>query len=140
MLALPTGAQAFYKAIWGPAYRDGRNQFPLYRQLGVKIIEADLDWANIAPHRPTNPANPRDPAYRWPVSVQQIVNQAQRFHIRVLLQVIGAPRWANGGHAWNWAPRPGPYATFAATAARRFTCGWSGASPTGTRTSTPRPV
>jgi hypothetical protein len=120
ILTLPAGAQAFSKAIWGPAYRDGKNQFPLYQQLGVKIIEADLDWANIAPHRPGNPANPRDRAYEWPSSVQQIVTQAERFHMRVLLQVIGSPGWANGGHPWNWSPQPAAYATFSATAARRY--------------------
>src|ERR1700722_7436379 len=104
ILVLPASAGAFAKAIWGPAFHDGQNQFPLYRQLGVKIIEVDLDWANIAPHRPGDPASPKDAAYDWPVSVQQIVTQAQLFHMQVLLQVIGAPGWANGGHPWNWAP------------------------------------
>ena len=41
--------------------------------------------------------------------------------MRVALQIIGAPRWANGGHGWNWAPRkPQDFADFATAAARRF--------------------
>jgi hypothetical protein len=120
LLLAPASAQAFSKAIWGPPFRDGHNQFPIYKQLGVKIIEIDLDWANIAPRRPRHATDPRDPAYHWPRDVQQTVTQARRFHMRVLLQVIGAPGWANGGHPWNWVPRPLTYATFAAAAARRF--------------------
>ena len=116
----PSGAQAFSKAMWGDVYRNGVNQFPLYRQLGVSIYEGDLPWATIAPTRAQTPSNPHDRAYRWPAEIQQAVAQAQRFHIRVLLQIIGAPRWANGGHAWNWAPRPAAFATFAQAAARRY--------------------
>jgi hypothetical protein len=39
-----------------------------------------------------------------------------------MLQIIGAPPWANGGHTdWSWAPRnPQDFATFAAAAARRY--------------------
>jgi hypothetical protein len=121
VLALvPASASAFSKSIWGAAYRNGVNQFPLYRTLGVKIIQADVDWADVAPKRPRSPSNPRDPAYHWPVSVQQIVDQAKRYHMQVMLQLVGAPPWSNGGHPWNWAPRPSAYATFAATAAKHY--------------------
>ena len=121
-LLMPSSAHAFSKAIWGPVYRNGADQFPLYRQLGVSIYEADLSWNLVAPSRPRNPANPGDPAYRWPAAIQQAITQARRFHMRVLLQIIGAPSWANGGHAdWSWAPRnPSDFATFAAAAARRY--------------------
>lgn len=120
--AAPGSAVAFSKAIWGPVYRGGVNQFPLYHQLGVSIYEADLSWNAVASSRPRDPANPRDPAYRWPGDIQQAIRQARRFHMRVMLQIIGAPPWANGGHAdWSWAPRnPADFATFAAAAARRY--------------------
>ena len=40
--------------------------------------------------------------------------------MQVLLEIIGAPSWANGGH-WNWAPSdPSDFATFAAAAARHY--------------------
>lgn len=123
LAAVPTSsARAFSKAIWGPVYRNGANQFPLYHELGVSIYQADLSWNLIAPNRPRNPANPRDPAYHWPAEIQQAITQARRFHMRVLLQIIGTPPWANGGHAdWSWAPRnPQDFATFASAAARHY--------------------
>ena len=118
--ATPPDARAFSKAIWGQVYRNGVNQFPLYHRLGVSIFETSLDWATVAPQRPRHPANPRDPAYEWPTDLAQAITQARRFHIRVLVQIDGSPPWANGGHPWNWAPRPGAFATFAAAAARRY--------------------
>ena len=83
---IPSAAQGFSKAIWGDVSHDGVNQFPLYHQLGVSIFEMDLNWATTAPKRPTDPTNPNDPAYRWPPEIQQALTQANRFHIRVLLQ------------------------------------------------------
>jgi hypothetical protein len=51
LVALPGSAEAFSKAIWGPVYRHGVNQFPLYRQLGVSIYQAELRWSEVAPTR-----------------------------------------------------------------------------------------
>jgi hypothetical protein len=117
LLALsPSAASAFSKAIWGPV-----NQFPLYKQLGVSIYEAGLSWNQVATGRPRNPTNPKDPAYQWPTDIQQAIDQANRFHMRVMLQIVGTPGWANGGRVWEWAPKnPGDYAAFAAAAAREY--------------------
>jgi hypothetical protein len=117
---LPSGALAFSKAIWWDPFHSGVNQFPIYRQLGVKIVEMQLFWPAVAPTQPSRPADPRDPAYHWPVEIQQAIRQAARFHMKVLLQIIGAPPWSNGGHAWYWAPRPGAFATFARAATQRY--------------------
>jgi hypothetical protein len=66
-------------------------------------------------------SDPRDRAYHWPADVQQALAQARRFHMRVLLQIIGTPRWANGGHDWNWVPRrTSDFGAFAAAAAREY--------------------
>jgi hypothetical protein len=118
----PAGAGAFSKAIWGQVYRNGVNQFPLYHELGVKIFQIALQWNEAAPTRPVNATNPTDPAYRWPVEIDQAIAQARRFHMRVLIQLIGAPAWANGGHSDpSWAPRsPADFAAFATAAARRY--------------------
>jgi hypothetical protein len=114
-------ASAFSKAIWGDVYRDGVNQFPIYKQLGVSIYEASLSWNDIAPTRPRNAQNPRDRAYKWPAEIQQAIDQAKRFHMRVMLQIIGTPSWANGGRASNWVPnQPSDFAAFATAAARRY--------------------
>lgn len=111
LLVAPSGAQAFSMAIWGQVSRNGVNQFPLYHELGGSIYEADLDWASVALARPHQPTNPRDPAYHWPVEVQQAITQARRFHIRVMLQIIFTPPWANRRQAPNHPPvNPADYA------------------------------
>jgi hypothetical protein len=118
---LPSSAAAFGKAIWGPVYQNGVNQFPLYHQLGVSIYEGDLAWSQIAPTRPTDPANPADPAYQWPSDIEQAIQQAAIFHMRVMLQIITTPRWANRGRPPNWAPiHPADVAAFATAAAREY--------------------
>jgi hypothetical protein len=117
----PVGAQAFEKAIWGDVYRNGVNQFPLYHRLGVSVYETELNWSEVAPVRPRRATDPNDPAYRWPLSIQQAITQAHRFHMRVLLQVIFTPRWANRGMAANYPPgNADDYASFAAAAAHRY--------------------
>lgn len=117
----PAGAQAFSKAMWGQVYRNGVNQFPLYHRLGVSIYEVDLNWSEVAPTRPHRSTAPNDPAYHWPVEIQQAITQARRFHMRVLLQIIFAPRWANRGRAPNYPPiNPADYAAFAKAAARHY--------------------
>ncbi|MBV9467406.1 MAG: hypothetical protein JO169_14945 [Solirubrobacterales bacterium] len=122
VLIAPPGAGAFSKAIWGDVARNGVNQFPLYHQLGVSIYQTDLEWAMVAPTRPLHATDPRDPAYHWPTEVGQAIAQARRFHMRVLLQIVTAPAWANGGHLDDrWAPhKPADFSSFAAAAARRY--------------------
>ena len=107
--------------MWGPAIHNGASLFPTYRDLGVKIYEDNLRWNSIALRRPQHPTNPDATAYTWPAEVTTAVAEAKRYHIQVALQIIGAPPWANGGKAWNWAPlNPQDYADFAIAAARRY--------------------
>jgi hypothetical protein len=121
-IAAPTSATAdSLKAMWGPAIHEGTSLFPTYRELGVNIYEDRLNWSLIAPRRPRSPTNPDDPAYVWPAEVTTAVAEAQRYHMQVALEVIGAPRWANNGKAWNWAPlHSRDYADFATAAAKRY--------------------
>jgi hypothetical protein len=118
----PSAADAFAKAVWGQITRNGVNQFPLYNQLGVRIFQMNLDWSQVAPTRPAEPTNPADPAYQWPADVQQALADAAPYHMRVLLQLINAPTWADGGHSGpGWAPRnPADFAAFAEAAAREY--------------------
>jgi hypothetical protein len=122
MLALaPAGAQAFSKAIWGPITHNGKSEFPLYHKLGVRIYQTDLVWASVAPTRPSQPTNPGDPAYHWPAAIQQAVSDGQRYGIRVLLQVLTAPPWANKNRSQNYPPsNPADYAAFITAAAREY--------------------
>lgn len=124
LLGAPAGASAqsgVRKAIWGPALVGGVSQFPVYRDLGVSIYQEQVSWADVAPKRPRHPGDPSDPAYRWPAETDWAVAQAQTYGIRVGLEVIGAPPWANGGRPSNWAPkRPGDFATFITAVARHY--------------------
>ncbi len=127
MLALlglggPPAAQAsVLKGIWGPAERNGVSLFPIYRELGDTLFEEDLHWNAIAKRRPNNPRDPNSPAYVWPAEVSSAVARAKHYNMQVALQIIGSPRWANGGRPPKWAPhRPSDYADFAIAAARRY--------------------
>ncbi|MDE3133034.1 MAG: hypothetical protein KGL15_03105 [Acidobacteriota bacterium] len=118
----PAGASAFEKAIWGPLTYRGINQFPLYHALGARIYQAELNWNTVAPHKPTRPTKADDPAYVWPATLAREITDAERFHMRVLLEVGNAPAWANGGHqGQGWAPKsPLDYALFIKAAAREY--------------------
>ena len=109
------------KSIWGPVRVDGRNQFPIYQDLGAGIFQQTVAWSRVAIRRPRNPRDPADPAYRWPADTDFAVQQAPRYGIRVMLQLATTPRWANGNRTREWAPNnPQDFADFAAAAARRY--------------------
>ncbi len=93
----------------------------MYHRLGVGIFEMDLNWAAAAPTPPRNASDPADPAYRWPANIGFAIQQASRYHMRVMLQVIATPAWANGGKAWNYPPtRVSDLAEFLTAASRRY--------------------
>ena len=88
----------------------------------MKIYQTELDWNTVAAHKPKDPTSPKDPAYIWPATLKKQITEAQRFGMRVLIQVGNAPGWANGGHAgMGWAPKsPITYAQFVQAAARKY--------------------
>lgn len=109
------------KSIWGPVTYRGETQWPIYRRLGVGIIQDTVSWAAVAPTRPIDPRNPDDPAYSWPAGIDELVAGARRNDIRVSLIVMGTPPWANGGRAPAWAPnRRRDYADFMYAASKRW--------------------
>ncbi len=118
----PSSAAAFSKAIWGEATYNGGDQFPMYKELGVSIIELDLDWNQVAATRPADPTNPKDPAYVWPASIQQMIAEAASYHMRVLLQLFNAPSWADGGNSgFGWAPlKAASFVNFATAAGKEY--------------------
>jgi hypothetical protein len=122
LIASPAlGARSDQKAIWGPVTTGGRSEFPLYHSLGVGIFEMDLNWADVAPTPPRNPTDPADPAYVWPADIGYAIQQAERYHMRVMLQAIATPSWANGSEAWNYPPaRVSAFAQFLTAASRRY--------------------
>ena len=127
--------------MWGPTeLPDGSSAFPVYKRLGVKVLQHQLSWREVATARPANPRDPADPAYRWPAWLDRAVAEGDRNRIRSALMVKRTPDWANGNRGEQWAPtRLRDYADFLAAAARRYrtsATGWSGASrPAATRSS-----
>ena len=122
LIASPAlGARSDQKAMWGPVTVGGRSEFPVYHRLGVGIFEMDLNWAEVAPTPPRNASDPADPAYVWPAGIGYAIGQAARYHMRLMLQVIGTPTWANGGRTWNYPPtHVSAFAQFLTAAARRY--------------------
>src|SRR3954462_11004584 len=109
------------KAIWGPVIYNGESQFPIYHDLGAGIWHSALDWDSIAPTKPGHPRNPSDRAYNWPAELDTAVTEAAKYKIRIALQIRKAPRWANGHHTPDWAPKKASdFANFATAAARRY--------------------
>lgn len=121
LTAPPPPALAAEKAIWGPLDQpDGRSAFPLYRALGVDTFQVSFSWAQVAPHRPADPRDPGDPAYRWPASLDRTVAEARAHGVRVALLVSRSPPWANGGRPDQWVPNASAFADFLTAASRRY--------------------
>jgi hypothetical protein len=122
VLVLPGAAEArTAKAIWGPTRMpDGSSAFAVYKDLGVDVFQIQLVWDRVAPTRPAHPTRPGDHAYLWPENVTEAVRMAREHGIDVAVMVKGAPAWANGGQASQWAPAPAHYARFLKAASRRY--------------------
>ena len=109
------------KGMWGPANYQDAAELPVYRDLGIQLLETSIDWSAVARSRPAHPRDPADPAYAWPAALSSEVSQSTAAGIRVAIQLIGSPGWANGGKPSVWAPRrPSDFADFAYAAARRY--------------------
>lgn len=114
-------AHALNKGIWGTVEVEGQSQFPIYKDLGVTVYQYAIRWDDIAPQRPKRPTDPSDPAYQWPVVLDKAIKEASRYRMKVAVMIIGAPKWANGGKDWRWAPKRGDdFGKFAEAASRRY--------------------
>lgn len=71
---------------------------------GASVIHTTANWAAIAPTKPANALNPNDPAYHL-TDLNELVANASRYGLRVMINVTGSPKWANGGHTPNYMPR-----------------------------------
>ncbi len=49
------------KGIWGPTVERGVSQFPVYRDLGIQLVEMRLEWAQAARVQAGPPAGPGRP-------------------------------------------------------------------------------
>jgi hypothetical protein len=105
----------------GVPIHGGRTIFPELRALGAEAWSGSLQWAGVAPTRPTDPRSPKDPAYHWPAQLARTLSAARANGIEPILNVSGFPSWANGGRSSEWAPsRPQDFANFMAAAVRKY--------------------
>jgi hypothetical protein len=88
--------------------------------LGVGVVRFTLNWNLIAPVRPASAADPEDAAYDWS-KVDPVLEGLRAQGITLVLQLNGAPTWANGGRPANYAPASATtFRDFATAAATRY--------------------
>src|SRR5450432_1986520 len=104
--ALPaTASAALELGLQDDAYLTSADPraWQLTRELHPGVIRYNVDWASVARTRPARPADPADPAYDW-TAPDTIVRNASDEGSSVLLTLVQAPTWANGGAIPRQAP------------------------------------
>ena len=92
----------------------------------ASVIRTIADWRRIAPSRPEKGTDSFDPAYRFS-NLDDLVRNAQRHGIQVMITIWGTPQWANGGNGPNVAPsRPDDLVDFGRAIADRYSGRHSG--------------
>jgi hypothetical protein len=93
--ATPAAAQPFATGVTNLG-TNAQLAFQRTREAGARFVRIQLYWGGSAPNlRPDswNPSNPNDPAYDW-VASDEAVRNALAAGLTPLLQVDGAPKWA----------------------------------------------
>jgi hypothetical protein len=136
-LAAPAAADASFQL----GLQDGGFQQPTaqpYAGVGnqaMKVINGntvriELDWATVAPATPGpgfDASDPGDPQYNWS-ALDQAIRSAARQNVRILVDVLDAPAWAEGPrepsairvHAGAWDPSPTEFGQFVHAVAQRY--------------------
>jgi hypothetical protein len=87
---------------------------------GASVIHTTASWASIAPTRPADAPNGDDPAYHLN-DLDELVQQASANGMRVMIDISGTPKWANGNTSPNHLPkRLSDLTTFARMLAARY--------------------
>ncbi len=128
LLAVPLAtAQAAQRMPIGffddPSFRwsSTRDQnLQLAASTGASVIHTTAAWATLAPTRPADAANGDDPAYKL-TDLDDLVFQSSIYNLRVMINITGTPKWANGGKAPNVMPKKlSDLTTFARMLATRY--------------------
>ena len=116
------GSRALIKGVFDEAETIGRPQktFPMLRKLRTEAVRVNLYWNAVAARKPRRGTDPDDKAYRWE-GYDSLVRNAARYRIKVVMAIVGTPRWANGGKGRAHAPARGAHLRhFAYAAAQRY--------------------
>jgi Cellulase (glycosyl hydrolase family 5) len=128
LLAVPAaGVQAATRMPIGffddPSFRwspDSASNLAAAAAAGATVIHTTADWANIAPTKPAHPSDPDDPAYQFG-DLDTLVRESARYGLRVMIDVTGTPKWANGGQTPNHLPKKlSDFGTFVHMLALRY--------------------
>ena len=86
----------------------------------ASILRTLVTWADVAPTKPANAANPFDPAYKFD-DLDEFVRNAQLRESEVLITLWGTPKWANGNKTKNYLPTSmADFQNFAKAVASRY--------------------
>lgn len=86
----------------------------------ASILRTLVTWADVAPTKPANAADPFDPAYRLS-DLDEFVRNAQLRDTEVLITFWGTPKWANGNKGRNYLPTSmADFQNFAKAVASRY--------------------
>jgi hypothetical protein len=116
------GSRALIKGVFDEAETIGRPEktFPLLRKLRTEAVRVNLYWHDVAARKPRRAVDPADKAYRWE-AYDRLVENATKHRIKVVMAIVGTPRWANGGKHRSFPPRRGlDLRNFAYAAAQRY--------------------
>jgi hypothetical protein len=87
---------------------------------GASIIHTTANWAGLAPTRPADASDGDDPAYKL-ADLDELVQRASSFGMRVMINITGTPGWANGNKKPNVMPKKvGDLQAFARMLATRY--------------------
>jgi hypothetical protein len=90
------------------------------KRLGVDVVRYTIRWDRVARERPVNARDHTSAAYDWGVE-DAILRGLRGGGIDVVVSLLGAPGWANGGRTFNWAPNSErDFADFAFATAKRY--------------------
>lgn len=86
---------------------------------GATIVRLLVQWNLVAPQRPSRPANPFDPVYKFD-DLDEAVRAAQEHGQEAMLTISGTPRWASGGKPNRMPRQVGDFRLFAQAIAARY--------------------
>ncbi len=105
---------------------DRQAQLDVAHSNNATILRTLVTWANVAPDRPANAADPFDPAYKFD-DLDEFVRNAQLRDMEVLITLWGTPKWANGGKTPNYLPtKMADFQNFAKAVAARYSGRFAG--------------
>ncbi len=102
---------------WSPTRDDNLRSAAV---TGASVIYTTASWPALAPQKPASASNGDDPAYKL-ADLDELVAQSSLYGLRVMIDVTGTPKWANGGKAPNVMPtRLSDLTTFTHMLASRY--------------------